>query len=402
METSKIYKDLLERVGRSEGERGSKVYLRTFGCQMNVRDSQLLKGLLLQEGFSLTDREQDADVVIFNTCAVRKHAEDRVFSILGGIGKRKERIGRPRVIALVGCMAEEWKERAFEKAGYLNIVCGPNDLYRLPLAIRNAFFSPDRRIVLVGSPSREEDFYRKGNWFVEGESAFVIVMEGCNNFCSYCIVPYVRGRERSRPWQEVVSEVKKLVAQGVSKFTLLGQNVNSYQGGVDFPDLLEKVAMVEGVKSLSFATSHPKDATDRLFEVMARYPNIEKYLHLPLQSGSDRILKLMNRGYTFEDYRRKVDSYRQIVSGGKISTDLIVGFPTETEEDFQKTVEAVKSIGFDCAYIFKYSPRPFTKASMMGDDVPLEAKERRHQILLSLQKEISLQKKDKFGGCDFS
>ncbi len=371
------------------------MYIRTFGCQMNVRDSQVLKGLLIQGGFSLVDTEEEADVVIFNTCAVRKHAEDRVFSILGSIGKMKEKKGRPQVVVLMGCMAEEWKDVAFERARYLDIVCGPNDLYRLPLAIETVLTRPGEKVVLVGSPKREEDFYFKGGWYSEGERSFVVVMEGCNNFCSYCIVPYVRGRERSRDWRSVVGEVKRLVERGVKAITLLGQNVNSYSGGIAFPDLLSRVADIPGVESLSFATSHPKDASEDLFRVMAEKPNIEKYLHLPLQSGSNEILSRMNRGYTLEEYVRKVRLYRKIVPEGRLGTDLIVGFPGETEEHFNETVKAVKEIEFDCAYIFKYSPRPFTKASELEDDVPLEEKERRHDLLLTLQKEISLRKKNK-------
>ncbi len=372
-------------------KKNGKVYIRTFGCQMNVRDSQILKGLLLSEGYNFTDNEHQADVIIFNTCAVRKHAEDRVFSLLGAIGKRKEKTGQPKAVVLMGCMAQEWKEQLFKRAPYIDIACGPNNVYDLPQILEKVLFSNITHIALVDKPSRAEAFYRQGAWFVEGDSAFVIVMEGCDNFCSYCIVPYVRGRERSRPWQDVVGEIKMLLDKGIKKFTLLGQNVNSYQGGINFPDLLDRVAKIKGVEELSFVTSHPKDACQALFEVMAAHQNIKKYLHLPLQSGSNRILKLMNRNYNYETYLEKVNLYRKIV-GGKISSDLIVGFPTETDKDFLSTLNAVKEIQYDSAYIFKYSPRQYTAASKMKDDVPQEIKEKRHAELLALQKQISQRK----------
>ncbi len=374
-----------------------KVYIRTFGCQMNKRDSEILAGALRKRGAELVQDWGEADVVLFNTCAVRKHAEDRVFSILGLLAKSARSKGQSKVFGLLGCMAEEWKENAFKKAPYLDVVCGPNDLYALVEHLEE-IVSAKRRWAFLGSPHRRDEFYSEGAHFTSPdlpaeEPTFVIVMEGCNNFCSYCIVPYVRGRERSRPWKDVVEEVRMLVSAGRSSFMLLGQNVNSYAGGIDFPDLLDKVARIEGVRELSFATSHPKDAHRRLFEVMASHENIKPYLHLPLQSGSDRILKAMNRGYTYEQYLEKIATYRALVPNGYLSTDIIVGFPGETEEDFLKTRKALEEVRFDNAYIFKYSPRPFTKASEMKDDVPLKEKERRHQELLTLQKRLSVDRR---------
>ncbi len=371
----------------------TKVYIRTFGCQMNKRDSEILAGALRRRGAELVDDWEDADVVLFNTCAVRKHAEDRVFSILGLLAKSARSRGQRKVFGLLGCMAEEWKGDAFKKAPYLDLVCGPNDLYTLVEHLED-IVSAKRRWAFVGGERRSDEFYSRGAYFTvpTGESTeptFVIVMEGCDNFCSYCIVPYVRGRERSRPWRDVVEEVRMLVSAGRFSFMLLGQNVNSYAGGMDFPDLLDRVARIEGVRELSFATSHPKDAHRRLFEVMASHENIRPYLHLPMQSGSDRILRAMNRGYTYEEYLEKIATYRALVPNGYLSTDIIVGFPGETEEDFLKTRRALEEIRFDNAYIFKYSPRPFTKASSLKDDVPLKEKERRHQELLTLQKRLS-------------
>ncbi len=366
-----------------------KVYIRTFGCQMNVRDSEILAGALIKKGMLIVDDWEDADVILFNTCAVRKHAEDRVFSILGLIAKKIKTHKQKKLIGLIGCMAQEWKDKAFKKAPYLDIVCGPNDIYTL-IRYLPQLVESKQKALFVDSEKRADEFYSDGAYFSKDpEHSFVIIMEGCNNFCSYCIVPYVRGRERSRPSKDILYEINLLIKMGKSRFTLLGQNVNSYVSDILFIDLLRRVSDIKGVRELSFVTCHPKDANIELFKVMVERENIKRFLHLPFQSGSNRILKLMNRGYTIEHYIELIDAFRCIVPNGKLSTDVIVGFPTETEEDFLATKNVLEKVRFSSAYIFKYSPRPYSSASRFKDDVPREEKERRHNILLELQKRIS-------------
>ncbi len=359
---------------------------------MNVRDSEILAGGLLKKGAKLVDNWEDADIILFNTCAVRKHAEDKAFSILGSIAKKSRKKALRQKFGLIGCVAQEHKESAFKKAPYLDIVCGPNDLYQL-IDNLDALTESKNKLLFVDTKFRTDEFYYQGAWFSDETShAYVTIMEGCNNFCSYCIVPYTRGREWSRPSKDILDEVKMLIDKGKSEFTLLGQNVNSYAGDISFTDLLDEVSGIKGVNKLSFVTSHPKDASRKLFEIIAQRDNINKCLHLPFQSGSDRILKLMNRGYTKEHYLRLAEDYKKI-TGGELSTDVIIGFPTETEEDFLETKTVLEKIRFKTAYIFKYSPRPRTPAAKLNDDVSKEEKERRHKILLDLQKEISLSQK---------
>ena len=371
--------------------RQPKIFIKTFGCQMNFRDSEILAGGLQKKGAELVDNWEEADIVLFNTCAVRKHAEDRAFSILGSIAKKSRQKGLSKIFGLIGCVAEAYKENAFRRAPYLDIVCGPNDLYRLVENL-GSLAQNKEKLLFTGAQARVNEFYR-GAWFSdETKHAYVIIIEGCNNFCSYCIVPFVRGRERSRPYKDILDEVKVLIDGGKNEFTLLGQNVNSYRAQIGFIELLDKVSKIEGVEKLSFLTSHPKDASRGLFEIMAQRDNIDKRLHLPFQSGSDRILKLMNRGYTKGRYLQLACDYKRI-TGGTLSTDVIVGFPTETENDFLETKSVLDGAGFDTAYIFKYSPRPHTPAAGLGDDVPKEEKERRHKILLDLQKKISIKYK---------
>lgn len=380
------------------------LYIRTFGCQMNDRDSEALSGLLKDRGFTLTDKSEKAEVVLFNTCSVRQHAEEKVWSELGRLQKikaasnKQQATGRSLkpvacslkpIIGIIGCMAQNYKEEIFKRAPQVDLVVGPNDLTSIP-ALLQAIFKERCRALAVGAMERERDFY-VSNFRQDKTHAYVVISEGCNNFCSYCVVPYVRGRLRSRNLQDILEEVKKTVASGIKHITLLGQNVNSYRDSaqkVDFVKLIEMVSQIGGLESFDFVTSHPKDTGVELFKTMAKLKNIKKSLHLPVQSGSNRILKLMNRGYTREHYFKLAEGYKKIV-GGRLSTDIIVGFPTETEKDFQETLDLMKKIHFDAAYIFKYSPRPHTQASQLADDVPLEEKKTRHQICLDLQKKIS-------------
>lgn len=377
---------------------------------MNDRDSEHVVAQFLAHGYRLTDNKKDADVILLNTCSVRQHAEDKVFSELGRL--RKLKITNPKsqipnksqitnskrkthnaerttpIIGVIGCMAENLKDTIIERMPHVDLVCGPNDLGRVYQLVEK-FKTTQKNIVSVGAACRSPSFY-KHLYQPDKKHSYVVIMEGCNNFCSYCVVPYVRGSERSRPFKDVLAEVSQLVAKGISSVTLLGQNVNSYDGGCNFPKLLRKVSAIAGVDEISFATSHPKDASLELFEAMRDCNNIRKHLHLPIQSGSDRILRLMNRGYTREHYLSLVDSYRAVVGeGAMLGTDVIVGFPTETEKDFQDTVSVLKKVKFHFAYLFKYSARLRTKAAALADDVPQATKEKRHRILLDLQKQIS-------------
>jgi tRNA-2-methylthio-N6-dimethylallyladenosine synthase len=359
------------------------VFIRTFGCQMNVRDSELILGSLLSGGYKLAQSADSADIILFNTCSVRQHAEDKAWS---EIGRYK---GTLKVIGLVGCMAEYHKAAAFRKAPPIDFVCGPNDIGAIPSLIEAAANRARKaRGIAVGRKERDESIYNTG-YQADKKASFVVIAEGCNNFCSYCVVPFVRSRERSRHYGDILAEIRALAEKGVKEITLLGQNVNSYcDGEVDFPKLLELVDATVGLKSFSFVTSHPKDASRALFEAMARLEKLKKCLHLPLQSGSDKILKSMKRGYTLGEYLRKAGEFRKIV-GGTLATDIIVGFPGEKEKDFLATKRALETLRFGAAYIFKYSARPHTAAYRLKDDVPEAEKRARHKVLLDLQKEIS-------------
>ncbi len=390
------------------------VYLRTFGCQMNVRDSEVVAGLMKKAGFALTDDETKAGIVIFMTCSVRQHAEDKVWSEIGRISKpgRKNRgAGSVRpVIGLIGCMAQNYRERVFERAPSVDFVVGPADIDKIPGIVKKILEHRsvskqacglfDLKIWETDGLGRPEHIYHTG-FYEEKGHAYAVISEGCSNFCTYCIVPYVRGPVRHRNAQDIIDEINKAVAGGITRFTLLGQNVNSYRSPdplngkpVDFVSLLKHVNRIEGVEEIGFITSHPRDTTPRLFEAMAEFDKVRKYLHLPVQSGSDRILRAMNRGYTRQEYLKLAREYRRIVKGGILTTDIIVGFPGETKEDFCLTRDIVRDTEFDAAYIFKYSPRPNTQAEMMGDDVPRSEKERRHKVILDLQRAISRAKKE--------
>ncbi len=364
------------------------MYIRTIGCQMNVRDSEVVKGLLLAEGYEMTDDPKKADILLFNTCSVRQHAEDKVWSEIGRLGR-----GKRKTIGLLGCMAQNYKKEAFSRSPGVDIVCGPSEIDNIALYLEEAL-KKQEKVLAVRERPRAEEIYHAG-FYEKKDHAYIVVSEGCDNFCSYCVVPYVRGRLRHRPADAIVREARAAVDAGISRITLLGQNVSAYgadgaeNGVCGFPELLEKVSKIKGLKSLSFITSHPKDTKKELFEAMRDIPVVRKYLHMPAQSGSDRVLAMMNRGYTAKIYRELVDLYRSIVYNGELSSDFIVGFPTESEEDFRATYELAKDVRFDSAFIFKYSARPHTKAAQLADDVPQATKKRRHAELLELQKNIS-------------
>ena len=368
------------------------VFIRTFGCQMNVRDSEIILGMLQKEGYKQARRLEEADVVLFNTCSVRQHAEERAISNMGALLKEKKQ--RPKVYGIIGCTAQALKKDLFRRLPNLDIVCGTGQIHRLPKLVQEAQKS---KIFACGGV--DEDIPQPQSLYREDkQAAFVSIMRGCNNFCSYCIVPYVRGKERSRKVEDILGEIRDLVKRGIREITLLGQNVNSYNGQrskkrCDFMQLLKLINGIEGIKRIKFMTSHPKDASKELFRAMRDLPKVCKHLHLPLQSGSDKILKLMNRGYTLGDYLKLVDCFRNLNPRGSLTTDIIVGFPGEGETDFKKTYQTMQKIQFDAAFIFKYSPRPKTKAAELKDNVPFETKQQRNHLLLKLQKEISLKKK---------
>ncbi len=391
-----------------------KVYMRTFGCQMNVRDSEFVMGVMLDAGFKKALSEEKADVIIFNSCSVRKHAEDRLFSNISELKHLKNR--KPGlIIGLMGCTAQAYKEKAAGKAPILDFICGPGNEHDIPAIIERAINS-GRTIVATDKVDRPRpELFPE--FRADGRMANVSISEGCDNYCSYCIVPYVRGRERSRDAADIIKEVKGLASRGFKEIMLLGQNVNSYRGlaysveriacrkklnakryplnakTCNFIQLLEALNDIEGIEKIRFMTSHPKDASRELFEAMRDLEKIDKRLHLPIQSGSNRILKLMNRGYTKEKYLRLIEIYRKLVPQGEITTDIIVGFPGETEKDFKDTVRLIKDTKFDGAYIFKYSPRPPAKSCKLKDDVPPEEKQRRLTIILDMQKEMSRKKR---------
>ncbi len=375
----------------------NKVFLVTYGCQMNVRDSEVICGLLKKEGYKFTEKHDNADIIIFNTCSVRQHAEDKVWSEIGRMGKLKTENQKP-IIGLVGCMAQAHKQKIFDRAPNVDFVVGPQDIHRIPEIIKKlsaVSFQPSAKglfevkIWETDGETRPEEVYHTG-FFQDKEHSFVVISEGCSNYCSYCVVPFVRGELRSRRDTEIFREIEEVNDLGISKITLLGQNVNAYKyNEVNFIELVKSVNSIRGLKEFSFVTSHPKDTSLDLFRAMAECEKLKKCLHLPVQSGSDRILKAMNRGYGRKYYLELVENYRKIVKSGQLTTDIIVGFPTETKEDFQDTYDLVKEVEFNAAYIFKYSTRLNTTAANMVDDIEKSEKENRHKLILDLQKKIS-------------
>ena len=358
----------------------------TFGCQQNVADGERLMGMLEACGFTFTQEPGQADLVILNTCAVREHAEQRVFGNLGMLTHTKKD-NPDQVIVLCGCMAQEPRvsQRVKESYRHVDLVFGPQALWRFPELLYRVYEQRRR----VFSVEEEDGSIAEGIPVVRerGVKAWVSVMYGCNNFCSYCIVPYVRGRERSRRPEAVVAEVRELVESGYKDITLLGQNVNSYNGGdgYDFADLLAEIDRIPGDYRIRFMSSHPKDATHKLFDIMARCTHVAKQLHLPVQSGSDRVLREMNRRYTRAQYLELVNYARSVMPGLVITSDIIIGFPGETEEEAMETVSLVDEVGYDALFTFIYSPRPGTKAAQMPDPVSRAEKQKWFDQLLEVQ-----------------
>jgi tRNA-2-methylthio-N6-dimethylallyladenosine synthase len=378
----------------------------TFGCQQNEADSERLRGMLLEMGYALTENDRDADVIVLNTCAVREHAEARVFGVIGALSHLKREFPE-RVIAVCGCMAQrqDISERIRNSYKHVELVFGTHVLHRFPELLAEVFSGREQI-----SDSNRPDTIQDNRVFENPDSPGVIaeglpvardgtvkawlsVMYGCNNFCSYCVVPYVRGRERSRSPDAVLSDARELVAAGYRDITLLGQNVNSYGKNSDervaFPELLRKVSDIPGDFRVRFMTSHPKDAGAELFRAMRESEKIARCLHLPFQSGSTRVLELMNRGYTREHYLELIAMAREAVPGLVVTSDVIVGFPGETERDFLDTLELVEKVRFDALFTFIYSPRPGAPASLIENNTPPDEIQRRFDALLSRQNEIS-------------
>jgi len=375
------------------------VFFETFGCQMNKLDAELSLGLLQEEGYKIVDKVDDADVILFNTCSVRQHAEHKVYSHLGALKTLKKK--HPEVIVgVLGCMAQKDGEAIFKRMPHVDLVCGTRMFSRLPemlLKIRNhgshvLAIDEDQIVNVKRAVTYRPNFYQ----------AFVTVMRGCDNYCSYCIVPYVRGREISRTIADIKEEVQSLVSNGCKEVTLLGQTINSYgkglSGNVTLGDLLSELNEIDGLDRIRFVTSHPADMSRDLIRTMSRLGKVCEYLHMPAQSGSGEVLKRMRRGYTAGYYREFVQYARELIPHLTVASDFIVGFSGETEEDFQETVQLMEDIRFQNCFVFKYSPRTGTKAAELKDDVPDETKRARNLKLLELQKKISLEENTKMIG----
>ena len=356
----------------------------TFGCQMNLADSGTLAAMLSDNGFHPAETEEEADLIILNTCSVRQKAEERVFGRLGELSRLK-RMDSAKRIAVIGCMAQRLGPRILDRAPFVDIILGTDRIFDLP-----DILSTDGEIPQIHTEFGHGKFDGITPASAEKYSAFVTVSRGCDNYCTYCIVPYVRGHLRSYRAGEIISQINRLTREGVVEVMLLGQNVNSYRDNdIDFPHLLRHVAAETDVKRLRFMTSHPKDLSDSLIEVMATEPKMMPHLHLPLQSGSDKILSKMGRDYTIEHYLKLVNKLKSAVPDISLTTDLIVGFPSETEVDYRMTLEAVNKVKFDSAFMFRYSVREGTAAARWLDDVSEEEKIRRLKRLIELQKKVS-------------
>lgn len=369
-----------------------KVFIRTFGCQMNAYDSQKMADVLsAADGYEATADVDQADLILFNTCSVREKAQEKVFSDLGRVKHLKE---KGVLIGVGGCVASQEGEAIIGRAPYVDLVFGPQTLHRLPEMIRQRRAAAIAQVD-VSFPEIEK-FDHLPPARVQGASAFVSIMEGCSKYCSYCVVPYTRGEEVHRPLDDVLTEVAELAAQGVKEITLLGQNVNAYRGAMgssgeiaDFALLIEYVAEIPGIERIRFTTSHPKEFTQRLIDVYGKVPTLANHLHLPVQHGSDRILAAMKRGYTALEYKSTIRRLRAVRPDIALSSDFIVGFPGETEDDFRRLIRLIEDIGYDASFSFIFSPRPGTPAANLADDTPHAVKLKRlHQVQALLNAQL--------------
>lgn len=379
--------DLSLRATETNNRIARKVFIETYGCQMNVSDSELMTGILAQAGHQTVSDIEEADVILLNTCAIRENAETKVINRLEHLNHRKRRDGN-LVIGVCGCMAQHLRDKLLKAAPYVDIVMGPDAYRNLPMAL-NAVVSGDPYLGL--QLDKGEDYADISPIRKEGIRAWLTIQRGCDKMCTFCIVPFVRGRERSIPLRVLKDDVERLVDEGFKEIVLLGQTVNSYHDGKhDFGQLLWSIAEIEGVERVRFTSPHPADATDSMIDAMENSPKVCKQLHLPLQSGSTQVLERMRRTYTAEEYRELVHKLRERIPQIALSTDVIVGFCGETEEDFNKTYKLMKDIRFDSAFMFKYSDRDGTLANkMLADDVPETEKARRLNEIITLQEQIS-------------
>jgi tRNA-2-methylthio-N6-dimethylallyladenosine synthase len=371
-----------------------KAYIETYGCQMNFSDSEIVASIIATQNYESTTDIKEADLILLNTCSIRDNAEQRVRNRLNELHALKRK--HPGlVIGLLGCMAERLKDKLLEEERHIDLIVGPDGYRHLPQLLEQVESGQKAINVLLSADETYADINpvrTNGN----GITAFISIMRGCENFCSYCVVPYTRGKERSRNPQTIIKEARELFAQGFREVTLLGQNVNSYHWEdngipIEFPALLEEVAAIDPLLRVRFATSHPKDISDDLLEVIASHENICKSIHLPVQSGSTRMLGMMKRSYTREWYMDRIAAIKRIIPACAITTDIIAGFCSETEEDHQETISVMREVGYDYAYMFKYSERPNTLAAKkFPDDVPEDVKSRRLDEIIALQQELSL------------
>jgi tRNA-2-methylthio-N6-dimethylallyladenosine synthase len=362
-----------------------KVYIYTYGCQMNVHDSEKILGALTDRGYIVAKEPENADLIVFNTCAIREKAEQKFYSQLGRTKFLKRR-NRELKIAVAGCVAQESKGKIFKKAPFVDFLLGPQNIHKIHEIVsgegRVTSFEESSSDIAANAVKAERGDHVK---------AWVSIMYGCNNFCSYCIVPYTRGREISRPSEDIQGEIRELCDKGYREITLLGQNVNSYCSDTDFTGLLKKVDST-GIERVRFVTSHPRDISPDLIHAMADLPSVCEHIHLPIQSGSDRILRLMNRGYTYEQYRKKIRCLKKAMPDISVTTDVIAGFPGETDEDHKATLTALQETGFDGIFAFKYSPREGTRAFSMTGHLPEEMRTERLNAILKLQEQITFRR----------
>jgi tRNA-2-methylthio-N6-dimethylallyladenosine synthase len=376
-----------------------KLYVETYGCQMNFADTEIVNGIMGKHGYDTTENINDSAIILINTCSIRENAEARVYQRLTEIRKLK-RENPKLVVGIIGCMAERLKRDIFKKSKVVDLILGPDEYKKLPSLIDNLIDNGEKGIAV--KLSRVETYDDILPLRKEGVISWLSIMRGCDKFCSFCVVPYTRGRERSRPLAGVVSEIQQLWKEGFKEVTLLGQNVNSYRSeGYDFADLLSECAAGSPEMRIRFTTSHPQDLSMKLIETIAAHDNLCKYIHLPIQSGSNRVLELMKRNYTVEHYMNIIDNIKKLIPEVTLSTDIITGFCTETEDDHKMTLDIMHEVKYDGAYMFKYSPREKTKAWDMTDDVDEETKTRRLIEIVELQKKISEEINGKLVGKEF-
>jgi len=373
------------------GPKHKHIYVESYGCQMNLADSEVVLSIMNEAGFLPTDDHSAADVILINTCAIRENAEQRVFGRLGDF-KHYKRKNPGVVLGVLGCMAERLRRDLIESESHVDLVVGPDEYRRLPELVHHAMGGEKGIATRLSRVESYDDIVPHRE---DGVGAWVSVMRGCDKFCTFCVVPFTRGRERSRSLVSICREVEGLSARGFREVTLLGQNVNSYHDGdygYDFADLLERVAEIDRSMRVRFTTSHPQDMSDKLIRTISKHANLCNFIHLPVQSGSDRILRLMDRSYTCDHYLRLVGRIRAGIPGVSLSTDIIAGFPTETDEDHRRTLEILREVEYDGAFTFKYSPRENTKAWALGDDVPEGVKIDRLNEIIEAQRAISLRR----------